>query len=71
MDEQPRLVVSLYVDRSKQQWVVRDCEGSLWILPPTPGSWEDRQRFYPTEDTELEPVPGHYKRLLGLPLNNY
>ena len=28
--------------------------------------WDQRQPFYPTEETELEPVPGHYKYMLGL-----
>ena len=26
-----------------------------------------RQPFHPAEETELEPVPGHYKYMLGLP----
>ena len=26
-----------------------------------------RQPFYPSEETALEPVPGHYKYMLGLP----
>ena len=60
-------VVMLYVDRSQQQWVVRDVDGSFWIVPAEPDSWDHRQPFEPTGETNLEPVPGHYKYLLGLP----
>jgi hypothetical protein len=61
------VVVSIYVDRSKQQWVVRDYDGNLWIIPPIEDAWEHRQPFLPTDETDLEPVPGHYKVMLGLP----
>ncbi len=60
-------VVAIYVDRANGQWIVRDGEGSLWGLPPTDAPWDDRQPYNPTEDAELEPVPGHYRYLLGLP----
>lgn len=60
-------VVALFVDRSSQQWVVRDPEGSFWTLPSALDSWDQRQPFYPTSETDLEPVPGHYRDLLGLP----
>lgn len=60
-------IVAIYVDRSTQQWIVRDSDGNLWTLPVTDNPWDDRQPFYPAEDTELEPVPGHYKYMLGLP----
>jgi hypothetical protein len=59
--------ISLFVDRSKQQWVARDEEGNFWALPLTTKPWDDRQPFYPAEETELESVPGHYKNLLGVP----
>jgi hypothetical protein len=62
-----KTAVAIYVDRSRQQWVVRDREGNFWLLPPTENSWEDRQPFQPTEETELEPVPGHYRCMLDLP----
>ena len=62
-----RLVSSIYVDRSRHQWVVRDGEGNLWIVPLMENPWDHRQPFYPTDETELEPVPGHYKSVLGLP----
>ncbi|NLX97183.1 MAG: hypothetical protein GXY83_13495 [Rhodopirellula sp.] len=60
-------VVALFVDRSSQQWVVRDPEGRFWTLPSALDSWDQRQPFYPTYETDLEPVPGHYRDLLGLP----
>ena len=59
-------VVAIYVDRASQQWVVRDAEGNFWTLPMTATPWDDRQSFVPAEDTELEPVPGHYRYMLGL-----
>jgi hypothetical protein len=59
--------LALYVDRASQRWVVRDPEGAFWSLPPTENPWDERQPFTPAEGTELEPVPGHYKDLLGLP----
>lgn len=60
-------VVGIYVDRSTGQWVVRDADGSFWILPMTDNPWDDRRPFAPTEGTELDPVPGHYKYMLNLP----
>ena len=71
--EEPKMIavrkqrVTLYVDRSSQQWVVLDPEGNFWIVPSVRNPWNQRQPFYPTEETELEPVPGHYKYMLGLP----
>jgi hypothetical protein len=60
--------VAIYVDRSTQQWIVRDEEGKFWSLPQTDNPWDDRQPFTPAEETELEPVPAHYGYILGLPL---
>jgi hypothetical protein len=60
-------VMALYVDRSSQRWVVRDPDGNYWLVPPVENAWEHREPFQPTEDMELEPVPGHYKSMLGLP----
>jgi len=37
------------------------------LLPFTDNPWDDHQPFSPAEETELEPVPGHYKYILGLP----
>ena len=60
--------VAIYVDRSRQHWVVRDGDGNFWLLPSTENPWEDREPFHPTEETELEPVPKHYRSMLDLPL---
>jgi hypothetical protein len=60
-------VVALYVDMASQQWIVRDPEGNFWSLPSTDNPWDERQPFSPAEETDLEPVPGHYKDMLGLP----
>jgi hypothetical protein len=71
--KEPRMIVvrkqrvTLYVDRSSQQWVVLDPEGNFWTLPNVENPWDQRQPYYPTEESELEPVPGHYKHVLGLP----
>lgn len=59
--------LALFVDRPNQQWVVRDPDGRFWILPSIEHAWEQRQPFAPTSETDLEPVPGHYKDMLGLP----
>ncbi len=59
--------VSIYVDRESRQWIVRDAEGNFWVLPHTEHAWDDRQPYHPTEESELESVPGHYRFLLGMP----
>ncbi|MGH7388093.1 MAG: hypothetical protein ACREM3_01355 [Candidatus Rokuibacteriota bacterium] len=58
---------AVFVERSTRQWVVRDPEGEFWILPAVDDPWRHRLPFHPTEETGLEPVPGHYKHVLGLP----
>ncbi len=58
---------AVYVDRANRQWVVRDPDGNFWCLPSSDNPWDQRQPFLPAEGTELEPVPGHYKDMLGLP----
>jgi hypothetical protein len=60
--------LSLYVEKSCQQWVVRDTDGNFWLVPPDDDPWNHRQPYNPNEETELEPVPGHYRHLLGLPI---
>jgi hypothetical protein len=55
------------VDRASGQWIVRDADGNFWLLPATDNPWDDRRPFSPAEETELEPVPGHYKYMLGVP----
>ena len=59
--------VAVYADRSGGRWVVRDAAGEFWQLPPTDDPWRDREPYTPDDGTELEPVPGHYRTLLGLP----
>ncbi len=60
-------VAMLFVEKVSQQWIVRDPDGNFWILPNGEDPWDHRQPFQPTEESELEPVPGHYKYMLGLP----
>jgi hypothetical protein len=60
-------LTALFVDRINQQWIVRDPDGNYWILPSCDDAWDNRQPFQPTDETELEPIPGHYKYLLRLP----
>lgn len=62
-----RPVVSLYVDRSSQQWIVRDAEGMFWVVPAGDDGWSQRQPIALTEEHDLEPVPRHYSYLLGVP----
>ncbi len=62
-----KCVMALYADRASQQWIVRDPDGNFWIIPLADDPWKHREPFHPTEETDLEPVPGHYKHLLGLP----
>jgi hypothetical protein len=58
---------ALFVDRQSQQWIVRDPDGNFWLVPGGDSPWERRQPFIPTEEMNLEPVPGHYKHMLRLP----
>jgi hypothetical protein len=60
-------MLALYVDRSTQQWIVRDPDGNFWIVPAIENAWENREPFQLSQDSDLEPVPGHYKYLLHLP----
>jgi hypothetical protein len=64
-----QMKLSLFVRRASQQWVVQDPDGNFWLLPSVENPWDERQPFFPTEENELEPVPGHYKYMLGLPFN--
>ena len=59
--------VALYVDRASEHWVVRDPEGNFWLLPSGDNPWAERQPYQPTEEADLEPVPGHYLYMLSLP----
>ena len=67
MVEVRRCTVSLFVDKTTNQWIVRDPEGHYWMLPATEEPWDQRQPFQPGDDSELEAVPRHYQYLLKLP----
>jgi hypothetical protein len=59
--------MSLYVDKDRREhWIVRDREGLFWIVPPGEDAWTKREPFCPSEDAELEAVPGHYLYMLGI-----
>jgi hypothetical protein len=60
-------LVGLYVNRATQEWIVRDPDGNFWVVPCVEDAWNRRQPFCLTEDTNLEPIPGHYKYLFHLP----
>lgn len=60
-------VIALFIDRTSQQWIVRDREGNFWLVPPGENAWEQRQPFVPDESSGLEPIPGHYRYLLDIP----
>lgn len=60
-------IIGIYVNRRSRQWIVRDEQGQFWILPIVDEPWKHLEPFELDEDTELEPVPGHYRSLLGLP----
>jgi hypothetical protein len=62
-----RQAAALFADKSSRRWIVRDPEGNFWLLPSVENSWEHREPFQPTEESDLEPVPGHYKDMIGLP----
>ncbi|HVW00801.1 MAG TPA: hypothetical protein VHB77_10685 [Planctomycetaceae bacterium] len=59
--------VSIYVDNLSQRWIVRDPDGTFWILPARENAWEYREPFILTQECDLTPVPEHYKYLLELP----
>jgi len=62
-----RHAFSIYVDRKSEDWVVQDCDGGFWLVPAKANGWDMRQPFHVTNDTQLEPVPGHYRHMLGIP----
>ena len=67
MEVAKRETLTLFVDRCGQRWIVMDSEGNFWELPEGNDAWENRLPFYPTDEEDLDMVPGHYKQLLGLP----
>ena len=60
--------MTLWVDKTTQQGIVRDPGSNVWGLRSIDNPWDKRQPFSSTEDTELPPVPRHHKYTLGLPL---
>lgn len=61
-------IVGIFVDKTcPDRWIARDCKGNFWVVPPVADAWANREPFFPTEETQLEPIPGHYKYVLGLP----
>jgi hypothetical protein len=59
---------AIYVDRTcTDHWIVRDPQGNFWIVPSVENPWDSRRPFQPTEQTDLQPIPGHYLFMLGLP----
>ena len=62
-----KTLMSLYVDKERpEHWIVRDCDGLFWIVPPGEDAWSKREPFQPGQDAELETVPGHYLHMLGI-----
>jgi hypothetical protein len=66
VDTHGTAAVALYADRVGRQWVVRDPDGKFWVLPPGDDPWENRRPFDPNVEATLEPLPGHYRYMLGL-----
>ena len=60
-------VVALFVDRRASSGSCGIPKATSGFFLPSKNPWEHRQPFYPTDETDLEPVPGHYKDMLGLP----
>lgn len=56
----------LYVDKRSQQWIVLDFDGNFWSVPAMENAWDHRQPYDINEESDLVPVPGHYKYMLGL-----
>jgi hypothetical protein len=64
----PHRKAAIFVDRAcTDYWIIRDPEGNYWAVPPVENAWDLRRPFEPTEETDLEMVPGHYLFTLGLP----
>ena len=59
--------VTIFVTRSRGQWVIRDPNGNYWVVPSVEDPWEHREQYDPVDGTDLEPVPGHYRYLFKLP----
>lgn len=58
--------IQLFVDKPGGRWIVRDEKGIFWVLAEQ-APWEQRQQISLNDEIQLEPVPGHYKHMLGVP----
>jgi hypothetical protein len=67
MQREKTHALTLFAERRGQRWIVLDSDGNFWELPAGDDPWEHRQPFHPTDEMDLDLVPGHYKQLLGLP----
>jgi hypothetical protein len=59
--------VRIFVEKSSGQWIVQDPDGDFWVLPCVENPWDRRLPFHPAPESDLAPIPRHYKNLLGLP----
>jgi hypothetical protein len=41
-------------------------QGNSWLVPFLDNPWDHRQPIQPSAEMDLEPVPGHYRDMLGL-----
>lgn len=62
-----RKTIALYVDRSSQDWVAQDQDGNFWLVPADDRGWDHRRPLQVADENQLEPVPGHYRQMLGIP----
>lgn len=61
-------MAAIFVDRAcTEHWIVRDPDGDFWIVPSVEDAWDRRRPFFPSAETDLVSVPGHYRSMLGLP----
>lgn len=58
--------IQLFVDKVRGRWIARDEKGNYWVLEGEK-PWEQRRQITLNEEIHLEPVPGHYKCMLGVP----
>ena len=69
MTSGPQRRVALFVERSYQQWIVRDPEGNFWLLPAVDDPWGQRQPFSPTTEPEMrlalsvQAIPGSNREI--------
>jgi hypothetical protein len=61
-------MVANILDKDARMSILMEDARVEQFVPSGQDSWERRQPFEPTEETELELIPGHHKYVLGLPL---